>query len=63
MGIWSFRGVQQLRLGVDHPPSSGVKVKEMVGPYLYSSQRRSRDIYLPFQGNFNFPFCAPLVEV
>jgi hypothetical protein len=37
MGTGSFPEVQQLELGVDHPPTSSVEVKERVELYLHSS--------------------------
>jgi len=37
MGIGSFQGVKRPGCGVDHPPPSGVKVKEREELYLYST--------------------------
>jgi hypothetical protein len=36
MGTGSFPGVKWLGSGVDHPPTSGVEVKERVALYPYS---------------------------
>ena len=36
MGTGSFPGVKRPGRGVDHPPSSGAKVKERAELYLYS---------------------------
>jgi hypothetical protein len=50
----SFRGVKRPGRGVDHPPSSSVRVKERVQLYLYSTSGPSRPILgrsLPFFTN------------
>jgi len=35
MGTRSFLGVKRQGYGIDHPPSTGVEVKERVELYLY----------------------------